>query len=380
MAEIGRNYTIIIANYEAICNILDNLIISKDMTNNTESKQTKRRWYRGDFHLHTTASDARYKPLELVDMAIKEGCDFIALTDHNTISALEEIRTQDRLLILPGLEITLDQGHWNVFGIDHWQEWMEHICTGQITTTLVGKPYNVNQLMKSLAKNGYFNSLNHPFLKPWEWKVGSVEMQDVHGIEIWNDPYWPDNIRATPRAIEFWTSLLNEGYHITALGGSDFHLLPGDQSEYPGEKPSLPATYVLAEELSISGIMDGIKQHRVYLANGVNCSMTATIDGCQYEIGEDVGIVSGNFEIKVGISGCEHKAQARLVKNGENLKTWAINSTGMQDCVIDHLNNAAAWYRLEVWNDQGELLAITNPIFCGQWDRSKKICFQDFML
>jgi hypothetical protein len=379
MVEFGRKNAFIIANFGAICNILDCLIISGTMKNHTDLMQTTRKWYRGDFHIHSTASGARYTPMELVDMAIKEGCDFIALTDHNTISAVEEIRNQDRLLILPGMEISLDEGHWNVFGVDQRQDWMKYICTGQITTTLVGKSCSVNQLLKSLAQKGYFNSLNHPFLEPWQWTVGSVEMEYIHGIEIWNDPYWADNDLATPKAIEFWTRLLNEGYRITALGGSDFHLLPGDQSGYPGEKPSLPATYVLAEELSFLGIMDGIRQCRVYLTSGANCSMTGMVNGRIYEIGEDVGLIRGDFEIHLRVADCEQATEVRLIKNGENLKTWSINSTGLQDCFIDHLIKEAVWYRLEVWNQLGGLLAITNPIFCGSQPHSQKKRFQDFL-
>ena len=38
-----------------------------------------------DMHIHSTFSDGTYTPEEIVDLAIKENLDLIALTDHNTI-------------------------------------------------------------------------------------------------------------------------------------------------------------------------------------------------------------------------------------------------------------------------------------------------------
>lgn len=42
-------------------------------------------WYRGDFHVHTNASDGAYPPSLVAGIAKAEGLDFVAITDHNTI-------------------------------------------------------------------------------------------------------------------------------------------------------------------------------------------------------------------------------------------------------------------------------------------------------
>ena len=62
-----------------------------------------------DLHLHTTASDGRCSPAELVDRAAAAGVTRLAVTDHDTTSATGEIRALAAgrgIDTLPGIEIT----------------------------------------------------------------------------------------------------------------------------------------------------------------------------------------------------------------------------------------------------------------------------------
>lgn len=64
---------------------------------------------KGDFHLHTLASDGRLTPSELVETALKAGLDIIAITDHDTTSGVSEaIAAGDKLgiKIIPGMELS----------------------------------------------------------------------------------------------------------------------------------------------------------------------------------------------------------------------------------------------------------------------------------
>jgi 3',5'-nucleoside bisphosphate phosphatase len=67
-----------------------------------------------DLHLHTTASDGRCTPHELVDRASRAGVTVMAVTDHDTVSALEEVRsaaTAYGIDVIAGIEITaVDNG------------------------------------------------------------------------------------------------------------------------------------------------------------------------------------------------------------------------------------------------------------------------------
>jgi predicted metal-dependent phosphoesterase TrpH len=62
-----------------------------------------------DLHLHTTASDGRLSPAQLVARASAAGLTTISVTDHDTVAALAEVATLAaavNISVVPGIEIT----------------------------------------------------------------------------------------------------------------------------------------------------------------------------------------------------------------------------------------------------------------------------------
>lgn len=43
-----------------------------------------------DLHTHTAASDGQYTPSELVSLAKEKGLEVLAITNHDTISGVDE--------------------------------------------------------------------------------------------------------------------------------------------------------------------------------------------------------------------------------------------------------------------------------------------------
>ena len=77
---------------------------------------------KADLHLHTTASDGRLSPQEMVQTAANLGLTVIVITDHDTVkgveSALEAAKNFPNLLVVPGVEINTDvpNGEVHVLG------------------------------------------------------------------------------------------------------------------------------------------------------------------------------------------------------------------------------------------------------------------------
>ena len=77
---------------------------------------------RADLHIHSTASDGRYNPTEIVHMAVAAGLTIIALTDHDTVDglipALEAAREFPELTVIPAVELSTDtySGEIHVLG------------------------------------------------------------------------------------------------------------------------------------------------------------------------------------------------------------------------------------------------------------------------
>jgi hypothetical protein len=67
-----------------------------------------------DLHMHTTASDGRLTPVELVARAAAAGLTTISVTDHDTVAAIDEVTAaaqQCGIRVIPGIEITsIDEG------------------------------------------------------------------------------------------------------------------------------------------------------------------------------------------------------------------------------------------------------------------------------
>ena len=62
-----------------------------------------------DLHTHSTASDGRYSPSEVVKKAFEIGVKYLALTDHDTVSGIEEANAEAEKLdihFIPGVELS----------------------------------------------------------------------------------------------------------------------------------------------------------------------------------------------------------------------------------------------------------------------------------
>lgn len=68
-----------------------------------------------DLHIHSTASDGRFSPAEIVAKSVELGLSVIAITDHDTVNgiapALLAAQAFPELEVIPGVEINTDVPH-----------------------------------------------------------------------------------------------------------------------------------------------------------------------------------------------------------------------------------------------------------------------------
>ncbi len=71
---------------------------------------------KADLHIHTTASDGRLSPLEIVQLAVRLELDVIAITDHDSIEGIAPAlaAAPSSLTVIPGVEINTDVSHGEV--------------------------------------------------------------------------------------------------------------------------------------------------------------------------------------------------------------------------------------------------------------------------
>ncbi len=324
------------------------------------------RWYRGDFHCHTRHSDGVLTPLELAQLGQTEKLDFFVITDHNTLDAYAGFGENPGLLVIPGTEVTYKGGHFNVFGIEQADDWVAQM--DYIPAPRAEDKYpTLSALMERTASLGLLNSINHPLLAPWAWEFPDTELRHLHCLEIWNDPSWPDNRRDNPRAIKLWTRWLNDGWRITAIGGSDFHRPqpPAGQTK-PPDRLGSPTTHIYADNLSGQAILAAVRQRRAWVSMaGTQATFRAQINGQTYEIGADAEQASGPIELSATVANCPAPARAQFIRNGDVVAETAVTSAA-ELRFTDTLDSAqAVWYRFDVYTEDGLMLALTNPIYTG---------------
>lgn len=67
--------------------------------------------YKADLHTHSTASDGQYSPSELADLVKKRGSEVWALTDHDSVTGVDEAKQAGEALdlrVVQGVELSAD--------------------------------------------------------------------------------------------------------------------------------------------------------------------------------------------------------------------------------------------------------------------------------
>ena len=209
-------------------------------------------WYRGDLHSHSHHSEAQGGLHDLLAAARAQGLDFLAVTEHNTVSHLVEMAGWPRPpspLVIPAMELTTYHGHANALGIRRWHDFRR--CT----------PEQMAVLRAEVRAEGALFVVNHPKVTgpPWEW--GDEAQADA--LEVWQQPWHVFNYQS----LAAWDRLLKQGHHLTAVGGSDKHQGPFDGS-LGFHEVGQPCTWVYAQELSVPALLAGLRAGRAFISAG----------------------------------------------------------------------------------------------------------------
>ncbi|MGV9804617.1 CehA/McbA family metallohydrolase [Micromonospora chersina] len=196
-----------------------------------------RRWLAGDLHAHTVHSDGAQTIDELAALAAGRGLDFLAVTDHNTVSHhpwLPDASARYGITLLPGQEVTTDRGHANVFGPVGWIDFR--------------RP--PDEWLAAARRDGGLMSVNHPLGGDCAWRQPLAERTPL--VEVWHSGWW-DRTWGAPLA---WARAWRPD--VVPIGGSDFHR-PGDDA-----LPGSPTTWVLADRDAAPGdaLLDALRGGR----------------------------------------------------------------------------------------------------------------------
>lgn len=332
-------------------------------------------WYRGDLHTHTGHSDGSCNStsrlrnpcpiFQTLLSAKSRGLDFTAVTEHNTRShhsGLRELQEYfDDMVLIPGREITTFYGHANIFG-----------STGYVDFRVTNG--DVRALQDEVDAVGGLLSINHPGLPSGEECMGcgwiaKTDYSRVAAMEVVNGSVLDNtagDLYSPVSGIPVWEDLLNQGYRITAIAGSDNHD-PTRKKDSHG-KVGGPLTVIQAENLSQPALLRGMQAGRVFIdftdAKGSQLDILASGKNGEAKMGETL-VTDSEDSVRVSVTTTKVPgAQIRLHYEGLKLQKPAleINGESRADFTIKG-KDGMGWLRAELLDNQGEVLRLSNPVF-----------------
>lgn len=220
-----------------------------------------RRWYKGDFHVHSRESgDSTATFDEIVALARQRGLDFLNLSDHNTVSqhALQAayLASHPEVLLLRGDEITTYAGHGNAVGL---HDYVDH--------RIGARGRAITGVLDDVAAQRAIFLVNHPELDlgtgciGCAWRHATTDWSKVAGLELITGRWEISEAAFVPLVIAMWDRLLDQGFRIAAIGGSDDHTAGRDEGTM-GSPIGSPTTRVLADDLSEAAIVEAVRRGR----------------------------------------------------------------------------------------------------------------------
>ncbi|MGH9222490.1 MAG: CehA/McbA family metallohydrolase, partial [Acidimicrobiales bacterium] len=343
-------------------------------------------WYHGDFHMHSWHSNPKGPtPAEFVEFARAAQLDFLPVTEYVVGHHWEQYGQAQRdnpdLVIWPGREIVTYFGHVQSLGE----------TPGFIEFRHGFEDVNIADIQKAVKAAGALFGVNHPTTFPGplfrnlcrgcEFELGDdIDWNEVDTIEVLtgealvkpSEYQLPDvgisvGNPFSSAAIDLWESLLNRGYKICAVSGSD---------DKKGPKLGTCATAVYATELSRPAIIEAIRAGRAYVrTRGVAASpaleLEAVVDGQPPGTFGSVLHLEGPAtdaaaaELRVMVRGGKGQT-LRLVRNGDELFTVPVAADAFEHTFTVRRHGGegplGTWYRAETF-DRRSRTTIGNPVF-----------------
>lgn len=308
-----------------------------------------------ELHCHTVHSDGDFTVKELQKSANDDHLALIALTDHNTFSGHYEL---DDTVVpsIKGIEWTTYFGHMLVLGADKFVDWRDAV------------PDNIDEKISRVKEAGGVVGVAHPFqlgspmCTGGRWEFNVKNWRQVDYMEIWHQEFSFSNYE-NDKAMQLWTSLLDQGYHIAATYGRDWHRL--EKSGHYG------CTYVdIDGEVNQKNAIKAIRMGKTVVSTGAKLFFRVHQKGKTYNIGETMRKGMSVFSFFIDL----HSREKDMGNEDVEYKTVKLITNG-NECIMEsaiserHVKVALRrnhWYRAELWgtvNGVSKSLAVTSPIY-----------------
>ncbi|MBQ9503115.1 MAG: CehA/McbA family metallohydrolase [Lentisphaeria bacterium] len=169
------------------------------------------RVYKSCLHTHSTVSDGRFSPEEVIRMYAEKGYDVLAFTDHRRYNPVDEYDPRT-MRLLSGIELHPE----GPFG-RAWHLLTLGVREGDVPGDTAGM--TAQQVIDAAKRAGGIVFAAHPYWCGFQHEHVS-SLAGISGIEVWNT-----SCRYIGKAynMQIWDDLLMRGHRLGALAVDDTH-------------------------------------------------------------------------------------------------------------------------------------------------------------
>ncbi len=210
---------------------------------------TEGNWYRGNLHTHTTSSDGVKTPAAMAEHYHQNGYDFLCLTDHNKVTDIAGLSSDD-FLVIPGTELDVQR-----------KEQGYHVVAVNVPTVPTSLPgTEVSAALAAIREMGGEAIVAHPY----DLTINDLlPVEGYLGIEIFNTSV--HHAFGRGYATLHWDALLSRGKRVWGFATDDAHW------HFNDHRPNDACggwIMVKAPSLTLPNILDSIRRGLFYASNG----------------------------------------------------------------------------------------------------------------
>ncbi len=217
--------------------------------------------YKVNLHTHTTRSDGRKTPEEVLELYHSKGYDAVALTDHWVFGAETAYKG---MTVISGAEY--DNNTYGETVLRDSLPGLYHVvCVGAKEAPAIGEGFSPQQMIDEIHKVGGTAILAHP-----AWSLNTPEqilaLRNIDATEIYNSASAVHNSRR-PDSSLIIDMIATRGLILPLVASDDTHY-------YDGEDDCISWSMVEAENNSPAAILEAVRNGKCYTTQGPEVHLT----------------------------------------------------------------------------------------------------------
>ena len=328
------------------------------------------KFFKANFHTHTTISDGKLSPEEMVTAYKERGYNVLAITDHSVCVNHQKLNSEG-FLLLTGVEIDIEELdnpvnirdrciHMCLISKDPLRQWIPfkdprpnassvpYEAFNEIgSTTRAYNPEDINKVIAECNREGYLVIYNHPM-----WSLESYPeystLKGLWGMEYRNSDSIACGFDENNGRVYQDLSVL--GNRLIPVCADDTHVLDRGGYSVVGDGWNM----IAAEELTYKSVIEAMERGNLYASCGPEIH-SLTWDGTNIRItcspAARIGLVTESRFARFA-----HADNAPLTEATFDIGNWVKKFA---------INNKDAFIRLIVTDERGRY-AVTRAYFSDE--------------